>query len=82
MASNETTIAPVPQADGEGRKANVVHTDNHTSAASIHGEDLKGADVTPGVKGGDLASRWLETYTGPRPELTDVLSEKVGRKVS
>lgn len=82
MASNETTIAPIPQADGEGRKGDIVHTDNHTPAESIHGDDLKGADVTPNVKGGDIASRWLASYTGPRPELTDKASEKVRLRVS
>jgi hypothetical protein len=83
MASNEHTIAPIPQADGEGHKATVSHTDNHTPAESIHGEeDLKQADVTPNVKGGDLASKWLATYDGPRPELTDKLSEKVRLRVS
>jgi len=81
MASNETTIAPIPQADGEGHKANVTHTDNHTAPDSIHGDDLKGADVTPNVKGGDLASKWLASYTGPRPELTDKSSEKVRLRV-
>jgi hypothetical protein len=82
MASNETTIAPIPQADGEGHKGDIVHTDNHTPAESIHGDDLKGADVTPNVKGGDIASRWLASYTGPRPELTDKASEKVRLRVS
>jgi hypothetical protein len=82
MASNETTIAPVPQADGEGHKGDIIHTDNHTPAESIRGEEeLKGADVTPNVKGGDLASKWLATYSGPRPELTDKLSEKVRLRV-
>jgi hypothetical protein len=82
MASNEHTIAPIPQADGEGHKANVIHTDNFSPAESVHGEEeLKGADVTPGVKGGDLASKWLDSYTGPRPELTDKLSEKVRLRV-
>lgn len=82
MASNETTIAPIPQADGEGHKGDIVHTDNHTPAESVHGDDLKRADVTPNVKGGDIASRWLASYTGPRPELTDKASEKVRLRVS
>lgn len=83
MASNEHTIAPIPQADGEGHKGITTHTDNHTPAESIRGEDdLKAADVTPNVKGGDLASKWLASYTGPRPELTDKSSEKVRLRVS
>lgn len=83
MASNEHTIAPIPQADGEGHKGNTTHVDNQTLAGSVHGEEeLKGADVTPNVKGGDLASKWLASYTGPRPELTDKLSEKVRLRVS
>lgn len=84
MASNEHTIAPIPQADAEGtNKEHVRHhdispEDDHDVADD---GDLKKADVTPNAKGGDLASKWLASYTGPRPELTDKLSEKVRLKV-
>lgn len=84
MASNEATIAPVPQADAEGtNKEHVthhdVHRDNHEEADD---GDIKRADVAPNVKGGDLASKWLAKYDGPKPELTDELSNKVRWKVS
>lgn len=85
MASNEHTIAPIPQADAEGtNKEHVIHHDatrgdDHDAADD---GDLKRADVSPNVKGGDLASKWLATYTGPRPELTDKASEKVRLRVS
>lgn len=82
MASNEHTIAPVPQADAEGtNKEHVIHHDISQEAGQDDG-DLKKADVSPNVKGGDLASKWLARYTGPRPELTDKLSEKIRLKVS
>lgn len=84
MASNEHTIAPIPQADAEGtNKEHVIHHDaTHRQSQDVAEDgDLKRADVTPNVKGGDLASQWLANYTGPRPELTDKLSEKVRLKV-
>lgn len=85
MASNEHTIAPIPQADAEGtNKEHVIHHDvaRNDDQDVVDDGDLKRADVSPNVKGGDLASKWLASYTGPRPELTDKLSEKVRLKVS
>lgn len=32
-------------------------------------------------KDGDLGSRWLAQYTGPRPELTDELNNKVRNRI-
>lgn len=89
MASNEHTIAPIPQADAEGtNKEHIQHHDafnpDHTHVSNNEdGEaDLKNADVTPNVKGGDLASKWLANYDGPKPELTDKLSNKIRTRVS
>lgn len=62
---------------GDNRSTVGDDTHHETGVAGKLGSKLN----TTAPKDGDLGGRWLATYTGPRPELTDELNNKVRNKI-
>lgn len=62
-------------------KDEVVHIDGDPDMGTA--EQAKGGHGTVGTEpvDGDLGSKWLAQYTGPRPELTDELNNQVRNRI-
>jgi hypothetical protein len=58
-------------------KADFQHVDESNEKPGAISSTL--ADTTP--KDGDLGGRWLATYTGSRPELTDEANNKIRNRI-
>lgn len=65
--------APIHPAE----KTEAVHYDQPETEES----KTKGLLGNTAPKDGDLGSRWLATYTGPRPELTDELNNQIRNRI-
>lgn len=62
-------------------KNEVDHIDDHPDVGTderFHGKDT---DHTTEPVAGDVASKWLAQYTGPRPELTDALNNQIRNRI-
>ena len=58
-------------------KADFQHVDESNEKTDKLGGVL--SDTTP--KDGDLGGRWLASYSGPRPELTDSANNKIRNRI-
>lgn len=82
MSAPQTSLEP---------KNDVAHYDQHdgpeTQSVVDRAEESGGKSKASKVLGntkphdGDLGARWLATYTGPRPELTDKLNNKIRNRI-
>jgi hypothetical protein len=69
--SSEPKIAPAPDARVSADTTSR-HEDNGKEEA--HRE-------TKAVRGGDIGAEWLETYTGPRPQIDDEANKIVRNRI-
>ena len=81
--------------DSKSEKNDIRHYDRedtlvpgNDTATSIHdGSAIETKDkagnllASTAPKDGDLGGRWLAQYTGPRPELTDELNNKIRNRI-
>lgn len=87
LTGNDTYASPNDMSKHHGevqREDTIVGDANDTGSVNEDGTaKSKAANLLTSTapKDGDLGGRWLATYTGPRPELTDELNTKVRNKI-
>jgi hypothetical protein len=62
-------------------KNEVVHIDGQPDVGTDERHLEKDSNLNTEPVAGDLASKWLAQYTGPRPELTDELNSQVRNRI-
>lgn len=84
----EITLAE-PKPEATIQHNDTLHRTDSGRTATIAGDGADGADqgkagkllTNTAPKDGDLGRRWLDTYTGPRPELTDEANTRVRNQI-